>query len=282
MSIRNAKQEELRRLESKTLDAQFKTAVQEGLNCSPFESEAVLGVVREVYLPFWEPSAKKFPPGRISLVAICADEPAGKPVSDCQTCSVCLSVHRGPEDDRLMQSGGLAAFRQARIVDLCQEAMSQGALLTREDLAYRIFFVSTRTISRDLETLRRTQPDVPIPLRSVLHDIGPVLTHRVRIVRLALEGLTMSEIRGRCRHSPTAIANYVSTFTRCAQLAKRDMQPGQIAFLLRRSRKLVEEYIELLHECESDKNMTYHLDELMCLGRVRGKKNGGGRHVGRA
>lgn len=45
-----------------------------------------------------------------------------------------------------MQSGDLAAFRQARIVDLCQEAMSQGALLTREDLAYRIFFVSTRSV----------------------------------------------------------------------------------------------------------------------------------------
>ncbi len=184
---------------------------------------------------------------------------------------------------KIRERYGLEAFLKffERIVDLCQEAMSQGALLTREDLAYRIFFVSTRTISRDLETLRRTQPDVPIPLRSMVHDIGPVLTHRVRIVRLALEGLTMSEIRARARHSATAIANYVSTFTRCAQLAKRDMQPGQIAFLLRRSRKLVEEYIELLQECELDKNMTYHLEELLRLGRVAGEKNGGQRHVGR-
>ena len=84
MSIRNAKQEELRRLESKTLDAQFKTAVQEGLNCSPFESEAVLGVVREVYFPFMGPSTGTAPPGKVTLVAVCADEPAGKPVSDCE------------------------------------------------------------------------------------------------------------------------------------------------------------------------------------------------------
>jgi len=276
MSIRNAKREELRRLESKTLDAQFKVAVQEGLNCSPFEAEAVLGVVREVYFPFMEPSGDSIPPGRISLVAVCADEPAGKPVSDCQKQSVCLTVHRGSEDDQLMQSEGQAAFRQARIADLCQEAMSQGALLTREDLAYRIFFVSIRTISRDLEALRRAQPDAPIPLRSMIHDIGPVLTHRVRIVRLALEGCTMTEIRERTRHSATAIANYVSTFTRCAQLAQRDMQSGQIAFLLRRSRKLVNEYIALLHECETDKNMAYHLEELLHLGRVSDKKNGGG------
>ena len=41
MAIRNPKKEELQRLESKTLEAQFRTAIQEGLNCSPFEAEAV-------------------------------------------------------------------------------------------------------------------------------------------------------------------------------------------------------------------------------------------------
>jgi hypothetical protein len=55
------------------------------------------------------------------------------------------------------------------------------------------------------------------------------------------------------------------------------MQAGQIAFLLRRSRKLVEEYIDLLHACESDKNMEYHLDELLHLGHGGGGKNGRGR-----
>jgi hypothetical protein len=230
--------------------------------------------VREVYFPFMEPLAGTAPPGKITLVAVCADEPAGKPVSDCEKRSVCLTVHRGIEDDRLMQTEGPAAYRQARIIDLCQEAMSQGALLTREDLAYRVFFVNVRTISRDLEALRQANPETPIPLRSTVHDIGPVLTHRVRIVRLALEGLTTTEIQQRTRHSVSSIANYLSTFTRCAQLRRRNLEAGQIAFLLRRSRKLVMEYIELLHECESDKNMAYHLNELLHLGHGGGKKNG--------
>jgi hypothetical protein len=163
MAIRNPKKEELQRLESKTLDAQFRTAIQEGLNCSPFEAEAVLGVVREVYFPFMGPSAGSAPPGKITLVAVCADEPAGKPIADCEKRTVCLTIHRGCEDDRLMQAKGPAAYRQARIVDLCQEAMSQGALLTREDLAYRVFFVNVRTISRDLEALRQANPETPIP-----------------------------------------------------------------------------------------------------------------------
>ena len=283
MAIGNPVREALRRLESKTLEAQFKTTIEHGLNCSPFEAEAVLGVVQEVYYPFLDGSASSAPPGKVALVAVDADEPAGKPVAECEKRTVSLTVHRGTQDDRLMQTEGPAAYRQARIADLCQEALSQGALLTREDLAYRVFFVTARTITRDLTVLRQADSEALIPLRSTLHDIGPVLTHRVEIVRLALEGLTTTEICNRLRHSPSAVANYVSTFTRCAQLAQREMQVGQIAFLLRRSQKLVAQYLDLLHACETDRNRAYHLDELLALGHDSAQKNdigSGGAHVG--
>lgn len=279
MGVRNAKKEELGRLEAKTLDAQFCTILQQGLNCSPFETQAVLNVVKEVYFPFLEPGGSKAPPGAVSVVAVDADEPAGKAVAECKKRTLCLQVHRGAEDDRLLQAGA-ATFRQARIAALCQEALSQGGLLTREDLAYRIFFVSVRTISRDLSTLRRQHPPSLVPLRSALHDIGPVLSHRVQIVRLALEGRTTSEICDRLRHSPAAVANYLDTFCRCAQLQRQGMQSGQIAFLLRRGQGLIEQYLQLLQQCSKDKNMTYHLEELLQIGNCKGGKKsmGRGRH----
>ena len=140
MGVRHPRSEELKRLELKTLEAQFKTTVQDGLNCSPFEAEAVLDVVREVYQPYLDDSPGRLVPGRISLVAVAADEPAGKPVADCQKRTICLTVHRGAQDDRLLQEQGPAAYRQARIPDLAQEALSQDALLARENLAYRVFF----------------------------------------------------------------------------------------------------------------------------------------------
>ena len=52
MGIRNRDREVIERLDSKTLDARFTTEIEQGLNCSPFEAEAVLGVVKEVYSPF--------------------------------------------------------------------------------------------------------------------------------------------------------------------------------------------------------------------------------------
>jgi len=273
MGVRNPRRQELRRLEAKTLDARFLTEIQQGLHCSPFEAAAVLGVVKEVYFPHLDQlESAPAAPGKLSVVAICADEPAGKPIAQCEKRVVSLTFHRGAEDDRLLQHKGAAAFRQARIPELCQEALSQGVLLTREDLAYRIFSVGTRTISRDLAVLRQQKPAAPLPLRSTVQDIGPMLTHRVEIVRLALAGKTMTEICQDLRHSPAAVANYLQTFTRVAQLAERKLHPSQIAFLLHRGRGLIERYLELLTECQQDPNYDYHLKELLSHGAVSLKK----------
>jgi DNA-binding CsgD family transcriptional regulator len=272
MGVRNPKREVIERLNSKTLDARFTTEIQQGLNCSPFESQAVLEVVKEVFFPFLSAEGSEPSPGKISLVAVGADEPAGKPVVDCQKQAVCLTLHRGKIDDLLFQQHGPAGFRQARILDLCQQALSQGALLTAEDLAYRIFFVTPRTISRDLILIRQAHPDVLIPMRSTVHDLGPVLTHRTQIIRLALQGKTTSQICQIMHHSPNAVANYLSTFTRCAQLARENMQAGQIAFLLRRGVSLIRAYLKILDECQGDRNMAYHLDELLRIGSCGGEK----------
>lgn len=268
MAIRNARREELLRLESKTLDGQFLGLIQQGLGCSPFEANAVLQVVHEVYFPFLSRAGSSAPPGKITLLAVGADEPAGKSIRDCLKVPVCLTVHRGAEDDWRLQSEGPIRFRQQRIPELCQEALSQGALLTREDLAYRVFFVGARTISRDLACLRRMQPPPVVPLRSTVQDIGPLLTHRVEIVRLALQGKTTTEICRILRHSPAAVANYVCTFTRCAQLAERKMGPSQMAFLLRRGPALIRQYLALLAECQRDPNLAYHLQQLLQIGQA--------------
>src|SRR5260370_4405965 len=102
-------------------------------------------------------------------------------------------------------------------------------------------------------------------MRSTLHDLGPVLTHRTQIVRHALQGKTTTQICQIMHHSPEAVANYLSTFARCAQLATKEMQVGQIAFLLRRGPALIKAYLDLLAECKADRNMAYHLDELLRL-----------------
>lgn len=279
MGLRNAERETLQRLDAKTLDAQLRQILVSGLNCSPFEADAVIAAAQEVYFPFFNATGEtRARPGQVTLVAVTADEPAGKAVADCAKLNVSLPLHRGAADDQLLAREGPLGFRRQRIPELCQQALSQGALLTREDLAYRIFFVGLRTISRDLAWLRANDAR-PLPLRSTVQDIGPLLTHRVEVVRLALEGKTTSQICAILRHSPEAVANYLGTFTRCAQLARQGFEAGQIAFVLRRGRGLIERYLELVAGCANDKLWSYHLKELLQLGRASGeKKLPGGRH----
>lgn len=274
MGVRNCRRETLERLSCKSLDASFMAEIREGLDCSSFEAGAVLDVVKEVYAPYLDATSSVAPPGRMSLMVVSAEEPAGKPLAECQKQPVSLTVHRGAPDDRLLYEKGPAGFRQARMAPLCQEALSQGGVLTSEDLAYRIFFVSPRTISRDLQALRESDPEVVLPLRSIRQDIGPVLTHRTAIVRAALEGKTTSEICAALHHSPEAVANYLSTFARCVQAHRRGMDVDEIAFLLRRGPSLIQRYLELLAESEGDPNLAAHLEDLERLGQAGGGKGG--------
>ena len=272
MGIRNKKLEEFLRLEVKTLDSQFRNQVMEGLGCSRFEAEAVLGVVQDVYGPYLGHTEKKVLPGYLSLVCVDSNEPAGKPVADCQMCTVLLHVHRGGDDDRCLQTEGPTAFRRVRIAQLCQEALSQGGLLTREDLAYRVFFVSPRTISRDLQWWRENSPNTPVPIRSNVHDIGPVLTHREQIIKHALMGKTTCEICEVMHHSKEAVTNYLGTFTRSVFLSRQGLQAVQIAFLLGHGKSLIERYLKIATGCESDKNKAFHLEEMLCPGAVAVEK----------
>jgi len=77
-------------------------------------------------------------------------------------------------------------------------------------------------------------------------------------------------------HSPAAVANYLSTFVRCAQLARKQMSVSQIAFLVHRSKTLAQSYLDLLATVQNDPTMRYHLGELLRLGTPAKKKTRGG------
>src|SRR5258708_15006317 len=98
MGSKRPKRSEIDRLSVKTLDDQFLTEIQKGLNCSPFESEAVLSVVREVFAPLMGIHPSAAPPGTMSVIAVDGEEPAGKPLAMCRKRTVSLLVHRGAED----------------------------------------------------------------------------------------------------------------------------------------------------------------------------------------
>ena len=210
---RQPEREQLNRLTVRTLDQVFIVRVKEGLGCSQFEAEALTGLVKEVYFP-WLSQPEAIQSSQLAMTTVSADEPGYKPLSKCKMVPVVLTLYAGEEDHRyrLAHKGpkGTVALRQRQTERMAHEALDQGALLTAEDLAFRIFNCGLRTISRDLQAL--AAQDVVVPLRSQQKDVGRALTHRVQAVDLYLKRYTFTQIRQRIYHSLPAIANYVITF----------------------------------------------------------------------
>ena len=272
--IRQSEREQLNRLTAKTLDQVFAMRVKEGMGCSQFEAQALTDLVKEVYFP-WLARPEAVQAGQLAMTAVSADEPGHKPLSQCKMVPVVLTLYAGEEDHahRLAQEGaqGTVALRRRQIVRMAQEALDQGALLTAEDFAFRIFNCGLRTISRDLKAL--AEEGVVVPLRSQQKDAGRALTHRVQAVELYLKRHTFTQIRQRIRHTLSSIANYVVTFAVVVAHTRDGHSVDEIAFLMQISPSLVRAYQELYQQYDVPEYRE-RIDEIIATVKTRGFQPG--------
>ena len=68
------------RLEAKTLDSMFRRRIEEGANCAPFVSQAILKTVKELYPLDHDGLQQQLDVGQIKLLVVAAEEPPGKPL----------------------------------------------------------------------------------------------------------------------------------------------------------------------------------------------------------
>lgn len=234
------------RFDAKTLDSLFRRRIEEGANCSPFVSQAILDTVKEVFPLGLDDPDHQLGLGRIKLLVVAANEPAGKPLDECQKVTVLLTLDAGKEDYQVRLDHSVDGLRRARILRVTAEAREQGGLLSYEDLAFRLFNCGLRTIVRDVKDLRSR--DIAVPTRGQQQGIGPGQTHRVQAVRLYIQGLEPNEIARRLYHTIGCIENYVTTFARVVFLASKGYGDDEIAFIMRRSSPLVAAYRKLYDE----------------------------------
>ncbi len=267
--IRQPEIEQLHRLSVKTLDQVFIIRAREGLACSLFEAKALTDLVREVYFP-WLSQPEAVQAGQLALIAVSADEPPHKPLSKCKMVPLVVTLYAGEEDYRYrLEHGieGVARLRQRLIHRMAQEALDQGALLTAEDLAFRIFNCGLRTISRDLKALK--EQGLVVPLRSQQQDAGRALSHRAEAVELYLKRYTFTQIRERIYHSLTSIANYVVTFTLVVAHSRDGHSVDEIAFLMQISPSLVRQY-QALYQRYNTPAYQGRIGEIIRLVKARG------------
>ena len=243
--INNSSLQKWQRLKAKQLDQQFLQEIQQGCNCSPFEADAILETVHQVYNPFFD-NGSSLQPGQLQMSVISVDCPASQALKDAKLVSVKLTLCDDRTDLSIREKQGVVGLRQHRLERVCREAFQQGGLLTVEDLANRLFNCGQRTICRDIKILK--DKGVQLPLRSSIKDMGRTLSHRTDIVRLWLLGKEYSQIARTTFHSVSAVRNYVNKFKRVVSLTKEKYDEYTISFLVKISSPLVLDYQKIYAE----------------------------------
>ena len=258
--INNSSIDKWERLRQKQQDVQFINRLQAGLNCSPFESKAILNCVYDVYQPFFDNTAS-MKPGQILFEVVSVENSAKEKLSDCQMKTVVLTLDAGTDDLTIREREGVIGLRRQRLQRMAIEAFQQGGLLTVEDIANRLLNCGERTVIRDIKALK--DKGICLPLRSTIKDMGRAVSHREMIVKRWLAGMEFSEISRQTNHSIEAIANYVEKFKRVICLAKDNHEISTIAFLVKISVNLAQQYYDLYQKLEIVPIREKELDELI-------------------
>ncbi len=240
--VNNTSLQKWDRLRQKQLAQQFVNEIVHGMNCSPFEAQAILDTALRVFRPYYETNGS-LRPGQLCFLVVSQEAPPNVALKDCRMVSVILTLDAGAEDLQIKEHLGVEALRRHRLERMCHEAFQQGGLLTLEDLAHRLLNCGERTLCRDLAILRKKR--VVLPLRSQIKDMGRSLSHRSLIVESWLSGKEYTEIARSTCHSVGAVQNYVDKFKRTVALANEGFDIATISFLVRLSADLVKEYLAI-------------------------------------
>jgi hypothetical protein len=254
--INNSSLQKWERLAQKQLNQQFVNEIIQGLHCSPFEANAILDTVYKVYASYFETTGN-LKPGQILFQVISVDTSSNTHLKDSKQTTVTLTLDAGEEDLKIREKEGVVGLRRHRIQRVSHETFQQGGLLTVEDLANRLFNCGERTICRDLQYFRNN--NIILPLRSTIKDMGRAISHRCIIVKEWLHGKEYTEISRDTHHSVSAIKNYISKFKRVVSLAEEGFDTHTIAFLVKVSTTVVEEYYKIYSTVDI---IPHRMDEL--------------------
>jgi hypothetical protein len=245
--VNNTSLQKWNRLAQKQLDQQFLNNIASGLECSPFEAQAILEAVHDVYNPLFETSGA-IKPGQLLFQVVAIEAPSNSPLSECKQITVVLTLDAGDEDLDIRKNKGVVGLRQHRIQRLATEAFQQGGLLTVEDIANRLLNCGERTVCRDLSSFK--SQNISLPLRSTIKDMGRAISHRALIVQHWLKGKEYEQIKQATYHSISAIQNYISKFKRVIALANQGFDIHKISFLAKVSPTLAAEYYTIYKKAD--------------------------------
>src|SRR2546428_8802566 len=153
--IRQPKNERQQRLARKRLEQMALQQLHDDFECSPFESRAILEVMSEIFELAWQ-GPERLKPGQMCVLAVAADEPAGKPLAACRMKPIILTLHSADDvalRQRVTGRQVIPQLRRAKLQRLAAGAPAQDTCFTVQSLANTHFKLAERALETGLPTL---------------------------------------------------------------------------------------------------------------------------------
>lgn len=185
--------------------------------------------------------------GQILWSAIDVNDPPHRKqtAADTRMTPVILNLFHPDELTAIMdRSQTWTEIRRMRMVRLCNEAHTQGGLLSGVDLSL-LLGAPDSTIGTTLAQHEK-QTNTVIPRRATVHDMGSGVTHKRIICRKRfLEGKDPQQVARETHHTLEAVDRYLGQYDRVRHCRQQGMSSVQTAHLLSCSERLVREYLEI-------------------------------------
>ena len=169
----------------------------------------------------------------------------GKKIEECQITPVIVDLITEEDIENYIKNVPKRERQKQVAVRLHQQAYEQGGVFSYADSA-AIMRLSPNTVGNYIREYER-QTGKLVPRRGNIHDMGPTLTHKRSIcIKHLLEGKTVEQTARETRHSPQAVTRYTNDFKRVYCCIKEGWDIKKIAQTTALSKKLVNEYIDLI------------------------------------
>jgi len=184
--------------------------------------------------------------GQLVYMAVPVDEypKRGKAIAQTRMKPVVLSFMTDADIEHIAHGFDSKSLRKKRLTRWVDEAFDQGALLTQLDLAI-LLGVCDAVVSQYVNEIQ--SEGKLLPTRGNIHDLSGAITHKREIITLYLDGYFTPEIAMKTKHSNEAVDRYIRDYQRVEILWQHGVTNlDQISQLVRLSRRVVQQYVDLL------------------------------------
>jgi len=201
-------------------------------------------------------SGKERAAGQIIYIGVSSAEGAGRSLEEVQMEPVVLD-YLTEKDWGLADRENPGELRWERVKRFATQAYSQGVALNLPDLAYLVS-ISVEAI----RSLKEKHPDIILPTRGQVADIGTTLSHMEKIIDLYMYGYTETEITRRTGHSYESVERYLIDFGKFVVLTEYNIPLPSIRQVTGFSRRMVEKHQKLYEKYN-------HPDFMFTMAKIR-------------